>query len=72
MNKKCTLVKVLDGGFSTQLSKYDAGFQDHPLWCSLMLYKNPRIVYQTHLDFLKGKYFVFAVIEKIIYNINKK
>lgn len=55
MNKTYTSVKVLDGGFSTQLSKYDTSFQDHPLWCSLMLYKNPRIVYQTHLDFLKGK-----------------
>lgn len=48
-------VYVLDGGFSTQLSKYDDNYDNHPLWCSLLLHKNPKLVYQTHLDYLRGK-----------------
>lgn len=48
-----TEVKVLDGGFSTQLATHVGDRIDgDPLWTSRFLFTNPDAVYQTHLDFL--------------------
>jgi homocysteine S-methyltransferase len=48
-------VKVLDGGFSTQLALHVGDIIDgDPLWASKFLVSNPDAVYQTHLDFLRA------------------
>ncbi|GLV42397.1 uncharacterized protein CBL_03134 [Carabus blaptoides fortunei] len=46
-------ITVLDGGFSSQISRYDKSFDGHPLWSSLFLSKNPELVFETHLDYLR-------------------
>ncbi|XP_029053428.2 homocysteine S-methyltransferase-like [Osmia bicornis bicornis] len=48
-------VKVLDGGFSTQLSKHvDDPIDGDPLWTARFLVTNPEAIIATHLDFLKA------------------
>lgn len=48
-------VKVLDGGFSTQLVTHVGEIIDgDPLWTSRFLYSNPDAVFQTHLDYLRA------------------
>ncbi|XP_066593479.1 homocysteine S-methyltransferase-like [Prorops nasuta] len=48
-------VKVLDGGFSTQLSKYVGEKIDgDPLWTARFLVTDPGSVFATHLDFLRA------------------
>lgn len=48
-------VKVLDGGFSGQLSRHvGAKFDDDPLWTARLLQTNPSAVYNTHLDYLRA------------------
>ncbi|KOC69268.1 Homocysteine S-methyltransferase 2 [Habropoda laboriosa] len=48
-------VKILDGGFSAQLSTYVGEKIDgDPLWTSRFLSTNPKAVYATHLDFLRA------------------
>ncbi|CAB0037334.1 unnamed protein product [Trichogramma brassicae] len=50
-----TDVKVIDGGFSTQLAVHVGDTIDgDPLWTSKFLCTNPDAVYSTHLDFLKA------------------
>ncbi|XP_017875832.1 selenocysteine Se-methyltransferase-like [Ceratina calcarata] len=48
-------VKILDGGFSGQLSTHvGAKIDGDPLWTSRFLATNPDAVYATHLDFLRA------------------
>ncbi|XP_014208211.1 uncharacterized protein LOC106639218 [Copidosoma floridanum] len=48
-------VKILDGGFSTQLASHVGDRIDgDPLWTSRFLATNPEAVYHTHLDFLRA------------------
>ncbi|XP_043263199.1 homocysteine S-methyltransferase 2-like [Colletes gigas] len=48
-------VKILDGGFSTQLSTHVGEKIDgDPLWTARFLATNPTAVYATHLDFLRA------------------
>ncbi|XP_020278244.1 uncharacterized protein LOC109851982 [Pseudomyrmex gracilis] len=50
-------VKLLDGGFSGQLSRHvgaKIAGKDHPLWTARFLATNPEAVYATHLDFLRA------------------
>lgn len=48
-------VKILDGGFSAQLSAHvGAKIDGDPLWTSRFLATNPDAVYATHLDFLRA------------------
>lgn len=50
-----TIVKVLDGGFSTQLRNHvDDGIDGDPLWTSKFLCSDPDAVFKTHLDFLRA------------------
>ncbi|XP_070153417.1 homocysteine S-methyltransferase YbgG-like [Polyergus mexicanus] len=50
-----TAVKVLDGGFSGQLSRHvEAKIDGDPLWTSRFLATDPDAVYATHLDFLRA------------------
>lgn len=50
-----TVVKVLDGGFSAQLSKYvGAKIDGDPLWTARFLSTDPDAIYKTHLDFLRA------------------
>ncbi|KAJ8670603.1 hypothetical protein QAD02_001862 [Eretmocerus hayati] len=50
-----TDVKVLDGGFSTQLATHVGERIDgDPLWTSRFLSTDPEAVYKTHLDFLRA------------------
>lgn len=47
--------KVLDGGFSSQLSRHvGVKFDDDPLWTARFLQTNPSAVYNTHLDYLRA------------------
>lgn len=48
-------VKVIDGGFSTQLSTHIGDQIDgDPLWTARFIAKNPDAVFATHLDFLRA------------------
>lgn len=48
-------VLVLDGGFSTQVSRHVGTNPDgDPLWCCKFLQTNPEDVYKAHLDFLRA------------------
>lgn len=48
-------IKVLDGGFSTQLALHVGNKIDgDPLWTARFLSTNPDAVFKTHLDFLKA------------------
>ncbi|XP_012522398.1 homocysteine S-methyltransferase 2 [Monomorium pharaonis] len=48
-------IKVLDGGFSTQLSTHVGEKIDgDPLWTSRFLVTKPRAIFATHLDFLRA------------------
>lgn len=48
-------VKILDGGFSAQLSTHvGAKIDGDPLWTARFLATNPDAVYATHLDFLRA------------------
>ena len=48
-------VKVLDGGFSTQLATHVGDVIDgDPLWTARFLITNPKAIIATHLDFLKA------------------
>ncbi|CAK9832854.1 Homocysteine S-methyltransferase 1 [Anthophora retusa] len=48
-------VKILDGGFSAQLSTHvGAKIDGDPLWTARFLSTNPEAVYATHLDFLRA------------------
>ncbi|KAK6623188.1 hypothetical protein RUM43_009040 [Polyplax serrata] len=50
-----TKVKILDGGFSTQLAKYVGNVIDgDPLWSARFLQTNPEAVEKVHLDFLQA------------------
>ena len=49
-------VKLLDGGFSTQLSVYVGDCVDgDPLWSAKFLETNKSACIQTHRDFIHGK-----------------
>ena len=45
---------VLDGGFSTQLSKYVSGVDQDPLWTARSLVENKEAVVKVHKDFLSA------------------
>ncbi|KAK1138097.1 hypothetical protein K0M31_002583 [Melipona bicolor] len=48
-------VKVIDGGFSTQLATHVGDKIDgDPLWTARFLITNPNAIISTHLDFLKA------------------
>lgn len=48
-------IKILDGGFSSQLSAHiGAKIDGDPLWTARFLATNPDAVYATHLDFLQA------------------
>lgn len=50
-------VKLLDGGFSSQLSRNintEAENADHPLWCARFLFTDPVSVVNTHRDYIRG------------------
>ncbi|XP_011698329.1 PREDICTED: selenocysteine Se-methyltransferase-like [Wasmannia auropunctata] len=48
-------IKVLDGGFSTQLSTHVGDQIDgDPLWTARFLITEPKAVFATHLDFLRA------------------
>ncbi|XP_031828669.1 betaine-homocysteine S-methyltransferase [Nomia melanderi] len=48
-------IKVLDGGFSTQLATHVGDIIDgDPLWTARFLVTNPNAIISTHLDFLKA------------------
>ncbi|OAD52390.1 Homocysteine S-methyltransferase [Eufriesea mexicana] len=48
-------VKVVDGGFSTQLATHVGDIIDgDPLWTARFLVTNPNAIISTHLDFLKA------------------
>lgn len=48
-------IKLLDGGFSTQLAHHvGAKIDGDPLWTSRFLSTNPDAVFKTHLDFLRA------------------
>ncbi|EFN76200.1 uncharacterized protein LOC105190734 [Harpegnathos saltator] len=48
-------IKVLDGGFSTQLSTHVGDRIDgDPLWTARFLITDPNAVFATHLDFLRA------------------
>lgn len=50
-------VKVLDGGFSSQLSRHlnmEAESTSHPLWCARFLFTDPGSVVKTHRDYIRG------------------
>ncbi|KAL6448425.1 hypothetical protein ACFW04_000387 [Cataglyphis niger] len=50
-----TIVKVLDGGFSGQLSRHvGAKIDGDPLWTARFLATDPDAIYATHLDFLRA------------------
>ena len=45
---------VLDGGFSTQLSRYVEGVDQDPLWTARSLVENKEAVVRVHRDFLSA------------------
>lgn len=48
-------IKILDGGFSTQLALHVGNKIDgDPLWTARFLSSNPDAVFSTHLDFLRA------------------
>lgn len=47
-------VILLDGGFSTQLSKHVGPVDGDPLWSARFNYTNPDAIIRTHLDFLEA------------------
>ncbi|XP_052743916.1 translin-associated factor X-interacting protein 1-like [Bicyclus anynana] len=48
-------VHVLDGGFSSQISRYvGTNIDGDPLWTARFLQTNPEDILQTHLDFLRA------------------
>ncbi|KAL6254271.1 hypothetical protein P5V15_014886 [Pogonomyrmex californicus] len=48
-------IKILDGGFSGQLSRHvGAKIDGDPLWTARFLATDPDAVYATHLDFLRA------------------
>ncbi|XP_076749726.1 betaine-homocysteine S-methyltransferase [Xylocopa sonorina] len=48
-------IKILDGGFSTQLAIHvDDKIDGDPLWTARFLITNPKAIISTHLDFLKA------------------
>ncbi|XP_076289389.1 betaine-homocysteine S-methyltransferase [Lasioglossum baleicum] len=50
-----TTIKVLDGGFSTQLATHVGDIIDgDPLWTAGFLVTNPSAIISTHLDFLRA------------------
>lgn len=51
-------IVILDGGFSTQLSCHVGHVIDgDPLWSARFLSSHPEDVVNTHLDFLRGRFF---------------
>lgn len=55
-------IMILDGGFSGQLGKHvHRQIDGDALWTARYLVTNPEAVIQTHLDFLKG---TFYLVEK--------
>lgn len=50
-------VKLLDGGFSSQLSRHlnmEAENTSHPLWCARFLLTDPVSVVNTHRDYIRA------------------
>lgn len=47
-------VIVIDGGFSTQLSKHVGPVDGDPLWSARFNFTNPEAIELTHLDFLEA------------------
>lgn len=49
-------VKVLDAGFSTQVSHHlNNSVDGDVLWTARLLHNNPEAVIETHYDFIEGK-----------------
>lgn len=48
-------IKILDGGFSTQLAEYIGQNVDgDPLWSAKFNYTDPKAIVKTHIDFMKS------------------
>nr|XP_022918716.1 uncharacterized protein LOC111427705 [Onthophagus taurus] len=48
-------IKILDGGFGTQIAKHiDKSLDDDALWSARLLTTNKEAVIETHLDFLRA------------------
>lgn len=57
-------IRVLDGGFGTQISKrIGKNFDDDVLWSARLLFTNKEDVINTHLDFLNGKNILFNYLK---------
>lgn len=68
-------VKVIDGGFATQLSVHVGESVDgDPLWSARFNATDPSSVIQSHYDFLKGKNTHFRIIQRqddiVVFGIN--
>lgn len=48
-------VKVIDGGFATQLTQHVGESVDgDPLWSARFNFTKPKAILDTHFDFLQG------------------
>ncbi|KAF4523335.1 hypothetical protein B566_EDAN013527 [Ephemera danica] len=47
-------VKVMDGGFASQLSRHVGEIDGHPLWSARFLAENPEAVFRVHLEYLQA------------------
>lgn len=68
-------VKLLDGGFSSQLSRHlnmEAENTSHPLWCARFLLTDPVSVVNTHRDYIRGSFFLYSIFTLITFNVNVK
>lgn len=74
-------VKVLDAGFSTQVSLHlNTPIDGDVLWSARLIHTNPEAVIQTHYDFIEGKTYLreayifsvsnFLKLLEVIKNIN--
>lgn len=44
---------ILDGAMATELESYGCNLDD-PLWSASVLYENPQLIYQVHLDYFQA------------------
>ena len=51
---KANDILVIDGGFSTQLEKYEGDVSSDPLWTARSLVERPEAVQQVHKDFVEA------------------
>lgn len=65
MSKVCK-VKLLDGSFTSQVSRHTIKDVDgHPLWSSVYLTTEPEACVETHRDFIRGKMISYFFLPRI-------